>query len=292
MEQMQGKACVITGANSGIGKTTAEGLARKGARVVIVCRDETRGKTALADVRNAVPGGDITLKLADLASFDAIRNLAHDLHNDLDRLDVLINNAAIVPATRQETHDGIEMQFGVNHLGPFLLTHLLLDMLQASAPARIVNVASTVHYSGTIDFNDPEFKTRKYGALKAYNQSKLANVLFTFELARRLEGTGVSANCLHPGVVRTNITRAVPLPLMPIVKLGQLFMISPQKGAQTNLYLAASPQVEGVSGKYFDNCKEKTASVEANDPNVARRLWELSAEMTGIDALQAKGTTP
>ena len=279
---MTGKVCVVTGANSGIGKAICHGLARMGATTVMACRHKERGENALLDIRGETGGATLELMDLDLARFASVRGFAEAFHEKYDRLDVLINNAAIVPTRRIVTEDGNELQFQVNHLAPFLLTHLLLDRLKASAPARIVNVSSTVHHNARINFDDIQGEQR-YSGLRAYGQSKLANVLFTKELARRLDGTGVTANALHPGGVRTRIFRHAPLFVKPIFILGGIVMVSPQKGADTALYLAASPEVQNITGKYFVKQKEKRVSKEADDPEIARRLWDLSAKLTGVD---------
>lgn len=278
---MSKKVCLVTGANSGIGKATAEGLAGMGATVVMLCRDRGRGESAREDVARKTGSGTVDLIIADLGSLKAVRDAAEAFKAHYDRLDVLINNAAIVPRKREVTADGFEAQFGVNHLAPFLLTNLLRDVLTRSAPSRVVNVASTVHHGATLDFNDMQSE-KGYSAIRVYGRTKLANVLFTYELARRLEGTGVTANCLHPGVVRTNILRDLPGPLRAAAKAASLFFLGPEKGAQTTLYLAASPDVEGVTGKYFDQGKEAKSSPASYDREAAARLWEISARLAGL----------
>ena len=278
---MSGKVCLVTGANSGIGKATALGLAEMGAVVVMVCRDRAKGVAARDEIRSASGNDSAELLVADLASLDAVRRLAERFVEAHERLHVLINNAAVLLRKRLETQDGFEMQFGVNHLAPFALTDLLLERLKASAPARIVNVSSMAHRSATIDFDDLQSEKR-YKMMRAYGQSKLGNVLFTYALAKRLAGTGVTANCLHPGIVRTGIFRDFPAPVRGLEKiLGRLVLSKPAKGAETTLYAAASPEVEGVSGKYFEKCREAESSAESHDEAVAERLWAISAEMTG-----------
>lgn len=279
---MTGKVILLTGANSGIGKATAELLAKMGATLVMVCRDKARGEAALADVKRYSGNEKVELMLADLASFDSVRNLAASITEKHPRLDVLINNAAVMPSKRCLTRDGFEAQFGVNHLAPFLLTHLLTDALKLAAPSRIVNVASTLHQSATMNFDDIQSEGQ-YRSMRCYGQSKLANVLFTYESAKRLEGTGVMVNCLHPGVVRSNILRDLPVILKPLVALAGMFMLSPHKGAETSVYVAASPQLEGVTGKYFVKCAEARSSSESHDDKVAKRLWELSSELTACE---------
>lgn len=279
---MSGKLCVVTGANSGIGKATALGLAQMGATVVMVCRNAVRGEEALQEIRAKTRSESLELMMADMASQVSIRQFAENFKQKHQQLHVLVNNAALILGKRAETADGIEMQFGVNHLAVFLLTHLLLDVLKASAPARIVNVASTSHQNATIDFDDLHGR-RKYGAMRVYGQSKLANVLFTYELAKRLEGTGVTANCLHPGVVNTEIARNFPAPIRILGKLFGFLMLSAKKGAETSLHLATSPDVEGVTGEYFVKKTRALSSRESHDRAVAKRLWEISAELTGCE---------
>ncbi len=280
---MAGQTCVVTGANSGIGLATAEGLAVMGAEVVLVCRDRARGEAAVETVRRASGNENLGLMIADLSSQKAIRRLGEDLQARYRQIDVLINNAAVVPLRRELTEDGLEVQFAVNHLAPFLLTNLLLDTINASAPSRVITVSSTMHHGAQMNWDDLQFE-RGYSAFKAYGHSKLANVLFTVELARRLEGSGVTANTLHPGGVRTNIMRHTRAPLRVAAKLAGPLMLSATKGAQTSLFLAASPDLAGLSGRYFYECKEVAASEEAKDLEAAGRLWEISAELTGIAA--------
>jgi NAD(P)-dependent dehydrogenase (short-subunit alcohol dehydrogenase family) len=277
---MDGKICMVTGANSGIGLATALGLAKRGATVVLVSRSKERGEQAVAEIKAQVPGAKLDLLCADLASMGEIRQLADDFKRKYDRLHVLINNAAIIPPSRTTTIDGIETQFAVNHLAYFLLTNLLLDMLKASAPARIINVSSSYHASGVMNFDDLQSE-KSYGGMgwTTYGNTKLYNVLFTYQLARRLEGTGVTVNCLHPGVIGTNLTRGLPKPLVAIYKL---FVGKPDRGAETSIYLATSPEVERVTGKYFANKKEAASAPASHDREAARRLWEISAEMAGL----------
>ena len=275
---MNGKICLITGANAGIGKVTALALARKGATVVMVCRDRARGEAALAEIKQLSGNPNVELLLADLSSQAQIRTLAAEFNTRHQRLDVLLNNAGLYMATRALTADGIETTFAVNHLAYFLLTHLLLDVLKQSAPARIINVSSGAHKRGKIDFNNLQGEKR-YSGVYAYSNSKLANILFTRELARQLAGTNVTANCLHPGVVATHIFHSTP---KVIDWLVQLFAMSPENGAQTSIYLASSPEVAGVSGKYFFQQQEKAPRPAALDDEVAGRLWTVSAQLTGV----------
>lgn len=278
---MAGKVCMVTGANSGIGKVTALELARKGATVVMVCRSRERSEKALAEIRQAVGGAAVELMIADLSSQQSVRALADSFRQKYDRLDVLVNNAGAFFLEREITVDGLESTFAVNHLGYFLLTNLLLDMLKASAPSRVVCVSSGAEAAGTINFDDLQGE-QTYSHWRAYAQSKLANVLFTKELARRLEGTGVTVNCLHPGFVRTNLAGGSRLGRL-LVAMMRPFTISAEAGAETSIYLASSPEVEGVTGKYFIKKRAvEPRSRTARDFAVAKRLWQVSEQLTGL----------
>lgn len=277
---MSGKICLVTGANSGIGRSTAHALAKMKAIVVMVCRDRQHAEPVRDEIKSASGNSNIELMICDLSSQADIRRFAAEFISTHERLDVLINNAGVVVRQRSLTEDGIESTFGVNHLGYFLLTHLLLDLLKKSAPSRIVNVSSAAHVYGKIDFDDLQGE-KKYGGFAAYANSKLGNIMFTYELARRLEGTGVTANCLHPGTIATGLFRNLPKPIEALIKLVTL---SPDKGAETSVYLASSPGVEGVTGKYFAKKRESQTSKESYNEGAARRLWEVSAQMTGLDA--------
>lgn len=267
---MQGKICLVTGATDGIGRVTALALAKMGATVIGVGRDPRKAERVAAEGRS-LPG-TLEMMTADFSSQAEIRAFAAEFLRKYDRLHVLVNNAgAIIPEYR-ETVDGIEMTFAVNHLSAFLLTNLLLDLLIASAPARIVNVASSVHEGEVIDFDDLGSK-RRYSLWTAYGKSKLANVLFTYELARRLAGTGVTANTLHPGYIATNLAPAAGLKMSP--------PLTPEQGAETQIWLASSPDVEGITGKYFSRKRETKSSKESHDEKVAKRLWDVSAELVG-----------
>jgi len=265
---MAGKVCLVTGANQGIGKETAAALAGMGATVVMTSRDRAKGEAALAEVRSR-SGGSAELMLVDFGSFASIRQFAADFKSRYERLHVLVNNAGAIITTRGETADGFETTFGVNHLGYFLLTNLLLDTIRSSAPARIVNVSSRAHLRSEMDFGDLNSTKGRYSAMTAYARSKLANVLFTYELARRLEGTGVTANCLHPGVVRTgfgkNNSGFAKLIFQTFQVVARPWLLSPAKGAATSIYLASSPEVEGVTGKYFADCRETPSSPASYD---------------------------
>jgi retinol dehydrogenase 14 len=277
---MTGKVCMVTGANSGIGKETAKGLAKLGANVIMVCRNRERGQQALNEIKATGGGGNIELMLCDLSSQKSVRGLAADFEKSHARLDVLVNNAGLMNRYRSETVDKLEATFAVNHLGYFLLTNLLLDVIRRSAPARVINVASATHKFGAIDFDDLQ-NEKRYRAFGAYSDSKLANVLFTYELARRLEGTRVTANCLHPGGVATNIFHTLPKAMEALIKLVTK---GPEKGAETSLYLASSPEVEGVTGKYFVKKSATRTSASSYNEDTARRLWDVSAKLTGLGA--------
>lgn len=279
---MKDKVCIVTGATSGIGLETARQLARLGATVIIVGRNATKGAMVVSELRQQTGNAQIEFMRADLSSQKEIHALAEQFKQKYARLDVLINNAGIVKIFREESVDGIEMTWAVNHLAYFLLTNLLLDVLTASAPARIVNVSSAMHQQARINFDDLEFK-RGYNPLTAYCHSKLANIMFTYELARRLEGTRVTANTLHPGGVRTNLLASNGLLFRWIAQpIFNLHAISAEQGAQTSVYLASSPEVEGITGKYFVRCKPRPSSPASYDEQAQKRLWQVSEEMTKV----------
>jgi NAD(P)-dependent dehydrogenase (short-subunit alcohol dehydrogenase family) len=280
---MQGKVCMVTGANSGIGKATALGLAQMEASVVMVCRDHPRGEAAQSEIKAKSGNNAVDLLLADLSSQQSIRQLVENFKQRYTQLHVLINNAGVYMLTRRATVDGLEMTFAVNYLSPFLLTNLLLDVLKASAPARIVSVSSGAHEAGYIKMDDLQAEKR-YRPMRAYGQSKLALVLFTYELARRLEGTGVTANCLHPGFVATNIGQGgLGLIGRTVAKfIVALLGISPEEGAKTSIYLASSPDVEGVTGKYFVKSTPKESALISYDESLQRQLWEESAKLVNL----------
>jgi NAD(P)-dependent dehydrogenase (short-subunit alcohol dehydrogenase family) len=281
---MSGKIILITGATNGIGKVTALELAKMGASVVIVGRSRSRTEAAANEIKAASKNNLVDILIGDLSSIAEVRRVADEFKRKYQHLDVLINNAGAVFNTRQETVDGYEMTFGLNHLSYFLLTSLLLDVLKASAPSRIVNVASDAHRGSSIDFNDLQNeKSYGMGGFGAYSRSKLANVLFTYELARRLAGTGVTANVLHPGFVATgfghNSSKMMSLAMSMIQRL---FALTPEQGAETMIYVATSPEVEGVTGKYFDKNKAVQSSPQSYDEAGARRLWEISESLVGL----------
>jgi retinol dehydrogenase 14 len=281
---MADKTVLVTGATGGIGKATALGLARMGARVGITGRDMARAKAAAADIRAVANNAAVDAFAADLASQTEVRRLAREVLDMYPRLDVLVNNVGGFWTHRHVTADGLEHTFALNHLAPFLLTKLLLDRLKASAPARIVTVSSGAHTLGRLDFDDLQAEL-KYSGQSAYNASKLANVMFTYELARGLHGTEVTANVLHPGVVRTAFGAEDQSALFRLMlPLMRPFMKSTAQGAATSIHLASSPLVEGVTGLYFSNSKPKKSSKSSYDNAAARRLWQVSTDLTGLTA--------
>jgi NAD(P)-dependent dehydrogenase (short-subunit alcohol dehydrogenase family) len=283
---MNGAVCVVTGATSGIGKATATALARRGARVVLVGRDRGRGEATAAELAR-VAASPPRVEIADLASMDQVRSLAERL-GTLDRIDVLVNNAGFVAGQRRVTVDGFEEVFAVNHLAPFLLTNLLLGKLLASAPARVIGVASDAHTNARLDLDDPQLE-HGWDSWRSYANSKLANILFTRELARRLGGTGVTANCAHPGVVRTGFGRSGGMLLRLGLTLARPFLLSPERGASTIVYLATSPDVAAATGGYYVKGQPRDPSQAAQDDAAARRLWELSEELTGLTPARPGG---
>ncbi len=278
---MDGKVCLVTGATSGIGLATAQALARLGATVIVVGRNPAKCGATIIRIKEQTGSQAVDYLVADLSSQNEIRRLAEEFKKRYQRLDVLVNNAGGVFFKRRESADGIELTFALNHLGYFLLTNLLLDVLKASAPSRIVNVSSGMHARYTLDFDDLQGKKR-YGGLRAYGLSKLCNVLFTYELARRLDGTGVTANTMTPGMVRTGLGSHEGGLISLGWRLAGLFAQTPEQGAQTVIYLASSPEVEGVTGKYFYRLKPVPSSAQSYDEAAARRLWQVSAHMVGM----------
>jgi NAD(P)-dependent dehydrogenase (short-subunit alcohol dehydrogenase family) len=277
---MAGRICVVTGATRGIGRATAQGLAELGATMVLIARRREDGEKAAHEIA-ARAGTTPDVVPADLSSQTSIRRAAADLQRRYPRLHVLINNAGVIPQRRETTVDGLEMQLAVNHLAYFLLTGLLLPQLVAGAPSRIINVSSGAHSHVSLDFDDLQAE-RGYRAKPVYSRSKLANILFTYELSRRLGGTGVTANCLNPGVVATGMLADY----MGVPRTGEAFASTfgakPEEGAETSIYLASSPEVESVSGKYFERKQPVASSQESYDEATARRLWEVSERLSGL----------
>jgi NAD(P)-dependent dehydrogenase (short-subunit alcohol dehydrogenase family) len=284
-QRMAGRTVLVTGGTGGIGRATAAGLAAMGARLGITGRDRGRAEAAAAEIR-APDGQPVEVFVADMSSQAEVRRLADEVLAALPRLDVLVNNVGGYWNTRHVTVDGLERHFALNHLAPFLLTHLLADRLVASAPARVVTVSSDAQRMGRIDFADLQGE-RSWSGQRAYNQSKLANVLFTYELARRLRGTGVTANVLHPGIVRTGFGAEDPGRIQRMITPFMRFWKSPEEGARTPVYLASSPEVEGVTGQFFRDGKPGRSSKRSYDEADALRLWAVSADLVGLDAVTA-----
>lgn len=276
---VSGKQCIVTGATNGIGRVTALELARAGANVTIISRNEQRCKATKEMIREET-GQTVEYIVADLSSQSDIRRAVEEYKAKHDKLHILINNAGAYIHEHTETADGIEKTFALNHLGYFLLTNLLLDTIKASAPARIISVSSLMHRYGNIDFDDIH-STRQYRGMKAYAMSKLANVLFTNELAERLNGTGVTANSLHPGIVNTGFGMGEDGKRTGVTVMNSM-SISPEKGAQTSIFLATSPEVSGITGKYWSKKKQVSTSKAAQDVSARKRLWKISEEMTGL----------
>lgn len=273
--------CIITGGNAGIGYETARRLAMTGARVVLVCRNAERGEAAIDRLADESGNRELSLQVCDLGSQAAVRRAAEELGGRFKRLDVLINNAALYSPVRRLTADGIEMQFAANYLGHFLLTNLLLDTLKASAPSRIVNLTTINHFQVSLPLDDLQAE-RSFEPKVVHMRSKLALILFTYELARRLAGTGVTANCVHPGVIATNllgdVRNVAPQDRITPAMGGR----PPEEGGQAPFYLATAAELADVSGKYFDRCREAPSSDETRDREKARRLWAMSAKLTGL----------
>ncbi len=278
---MGGKTVLITGGTSGIGKAAAVALAAMDANVVIVGRNSGRGEAAVEEIRARSRNEAVRLLLADLSVQSEVRRLAEEFEGRHERLDVLANNAGLVQSKRTETPDGIETTLAINHLAPFLLTNLLLDRLKGSAPSRVITVSSEAQRWGKMAFEDMQSR-RKYRGFPVYGMTKLANIMFTYELAERLNGTGVTATCLHPGSVGTNFGQNNRGPMALFFRTFKPFMRSSEKGADTLVWLASSPEVDGVSGKYYFGRKEIEAQKVAYDPAARRRLWEISEELTGL----------
>jgi NAD(P)-dependent dehydrogenase (short-subunit alcohol dehydrogenase family) len=281
-ELMHEKTCMITGASSGIGKATATGLARLGCRLVLACENAALGETAREDIVENTGNSNAEVGVVDLSSQKSIRLFVEEFKRTHSCLHVLVNNAGIFSSRRALTVDGFESMFAINYLGHFLLTNLLLDLMKASAPSRIINVSSRTERRARINFDDLQGEN-KFKGMRAYSQSKLANVLFTYELARRLKETGVRANCVQPPLVRSNLGRGrVGITGVVVRTLASPFMVSPEKGARTVIYLASSPDLRGANGKCFANLQEVKSSTDSYDEEIAQHLWKVSAELTSL----------
>jgi retinol dehydrogenase-12 len=279
---MQNKICLVTGATNGIGKVTALELAKMGATVIVVGRNPHKTEAVVNELRAQSGSDRVDKALADLSSLAEVRALAENFKRKYSRLDVLVNNAGAYFGKRQVSADGYEMTFALNHLSYFLLTALLLDVLKASAPSRIVNVASDAHRTAPLDFDDLQAE-KKFNGLVVYGRSKLANILFTYELAKRLQGTNVTANALHPGFVATGFgADSGALMRIGIKITARLMGVSVEEGAQTTIYLASSPEVEGVTGKYFQKCKSAQSSAASYDVDAREHLWQISEQLCGV----------
>lgn len=279
---MMQKIVLVTGATAGIGEETALGIAKTGARTVLVGRNRAKGEKVVARIKAETGSDNCDLLVADLSSLAEIRRLADEFKSKYERLDVLVNNAGGIFDRRTETVDKIEYTFALNHLSYFLLTNLLLDSLKQAPTARVVSVSSEAHRLGKIDFDDLQYKKRKYSSMSVYGSSKLLNILFTYELARKLAGTNITANCLHPGAVASEFGNNTSGFLRGLVWLFKNTMaITPAKGAETSVYLATAGEVEAVSGKYFDSKREKESSKASHDAAAQKRLWAISEEIVG-----------
>jgi len=278
---LAGKTIVITGANQGIGKAAAMALGRRGARLLLVCRSPDKSRAAVEDLR-AAGVAEVELVLADVSSLTDLARVRDTLHSMTDRVDVLLNNAGMLVTSRRQSADGFELTFATNHLAYFVLTHHLRDLLAKAPAARVVNVSSDGHYFGSINFDNLQRQRGFYNPWTVYCDSKLMNVLFTLELARRLEGTGITANCLHPGVVGSNFGKTDGGLTSAFVALGRPFMLTPEQGAATSVFLAADPSVAQDTGKYFAKCRVRTPSRAARNADLARTLWEVTEELAGL----------
>jgi NAD(P)-dependent dehydrogenase (short-subunit alcohol dehydrogenase family) len=286
---LEHKTCLITGSTSGIGKEIAIGLAKMKANVVLVGRNKEKCQATLEEIwRNAsidTNKNRVSYLLADLSSQASIHQLAKEFLDSYESLDILVNNAGVFLSRRFTTVDGIEYTFAVNHLAPFLLTNLLFERIKASSPSRIITTSSVAHRGARINFDNLQFERGRYNGIEAYRQSKLANILFTKELARRSRGSGVTSNCFHPGGVRTNLVQSGPWYYRLIWAIIDPFLVSPRKGADTAIYLASSSKVDSISGKYFVNRKPVGPSGTADDHDATARLWKISEELTGINCI-------
>ena len=278
---LSGKVFIVTGANSGIGRVSATEFARRGARVVMMCRNAERGAEAQAQIVEET-SGEVDLILCDFSDMDQIRAAAEQYRATYERLDVLLNNAGCYLPKRMTSPQGLEMTFAINHIGYFLLTHELMPMLKATEASRVVSVSSAAHLYGSLDLEDLQFERRAFLGQRVYGTSKLLNILFTLELARRLEGSSTTANCVHPGIIRTGFAKDEPGLMNGLMTLVSPFIMSPKMGARGSIYLATSPEVAEVSGAYFSGRKKGWATGTARNPEYAKRLWEISEELCGI----------
>jgi len=282
---LEGKVIVITGANTGIGKICALDMAKRGGKVVMLCRSTERGEAAAEEIRKETKN-DVIVHKCDLASLASVRECAEQLSNSLPKIDILLNNAGVMMCPLTRTEEGFEMQIGTNHFGHFLLTNLLMPLLKKAAPdARIVNVSSLAHERGRMNFDDINFDKRTYSAAQAYGQSKLANVLFTRELARKGEGSGVNAYALHPGVIATELGRHLASnPVIACMAKGMMQLVkTPEAGAQTSLYCCLEETISDENGKYYSDCRRKEPALQAQNDDDAKKLWELSERLTGLN---------
>jgi len=284
--RLDGKIVVITGANTGIGKCTAMDLSKRGAKIVMLCRNLEKAEEAADEIRKATEGEVVVHKL-DLASLASVRECAEQLGNSLEKIDILINNAGIMACPEMRTKEGFEMQIGTNHFGHFLLTNLLMPLLKKAAPtARIINVSSLAHTRGRMQWDDINWEKTPYSAVEAYGQSKLANVLFTKELARKGEGSGVNAYALHPGVINTELSRHMADtygPLINIFKLCMPLIKTPESGANTTIYCAVDESIADHNGRYYSDCKEKQPAPQAENLEDAKKLWEISEQLVNLN---------
>lgn len=277
---MSGRVCMVTGANSGIGKIIARELAQSGATVIMVCRDHEKGEKAREEICAGRKNLSIELMIADFSSLDSVRRLVRDFKTRHDKLHLLINNAGLIIGKRVATTDNLETTFQVNYLSHFLLTNLLLNTLKQSAPSRIVNVSSVAHFRGHMEMDDLQGE-KEFSAMKSYSQSKLAQVIFTRELAKRMKGSGVTVNSVHPGAVRTRWGDEAGL-LGIGIRVARPFMISPERGARTPLFVATSPDIEGITGEYFSKSEVTKSSKESYDESISEKLWDLSVKLSGL----------
>jgi retinol dehydrogenase-12 len=280
-DSMKNKTVVITGATSGLGKIAAEALAGMGASLILVGRNETRGGQTVAEIKSKTGNSNLTFLTANLSSMAEVKHLASEINTRVEKIDVLLNNAGAIFMNRQTTIDGYEMTLALNHLSPFLLTNLLMNKLIGAPAARIVTVSSMAHRFANLDFNDL-MSQKGYSAWRVYGTSKLANILFTYQLANNLKDTPVTANTLEPGFVKTNFGRSNGGIYKIMVSISMILAISPEQGAKTSIYLASSPEVEGVNGKFFSNCKPVRSSASSYNEETGRRLWDSSLKLTGL----------